>query len=87
VTLAARIGQRLESLAPQSVELQDESGLHVGHEGAKSGSHFRLTIVSERFRGLSQVERHRAVYAALGPLMSTEIHALAVRALAPGETS
>jgi BolA family transcriptional regulator, general stress-responsive regulator len=85
VSLAARIEERLSALAPRSVELTDESGLHVGHEGAKSGSHFRLTIVSDRFAGMPRVQRHRVVYEALGPLMHTEIHALALRALTPDE--
>ena len=86
MSLAARIEERLAALHPSRVDLTDESGQHVGHEGAKSGSHFRLTIVSERFEGMPQVQRHRTVYEALGPLMTTEIHALALRALAPGET-
>ncbi len=84
--LSAAIEQRLAALEPRSVELTDESGLHVGHEGAKGGgSHFRLTIVSARFAGLTQVQRHRKVYEALGPLMHKEIHALAIRALTPDE--
>jgi BolA protein len=84
--LPARIRERLSELDPQSVELLDESGRHVGHAGAAAGgSHFRLTIVSPRFAGLAKLERHRMVYAALGPLMHREIHALAIQALAPDE--
>ena len=80
------IEKQLASLEPRSIELTDESGLHVGHEGAKGGGgHFRLTIVSERFSGMTPVQRHRCVYEALGPLMHKEIHALAIRALAPDE--
>ena len=84
--LPARIRERLSELDPQSVELLDESGRHVGHAGAAAGgSHFRLVIVSPRFAGLAKLERHRMVYAALGPLMHREIHALAIQALAPDE--
>jgi BolA family transcriptional regulator, general stress-responsive regulator len=84
--LAARIRERLAALEPQSVELLDESGRHVGHAGAAAGgSHFRLTIVSPRFAGHDKLARHRMIYAALGPLMRREIHALAIQALTPDE--
>jgi BolA family transcriptional regulator, general stress-responsive regulator len=84
--LSVAIRERLAALEPQSVELLDESGLHAGHEGARAGgSHFRLTIVSPRFEGKGTLARHRMVYAALGPLMQREIHALAIRAFAPNE--
>ena len=86
MSLAERIRGRLATLAPTQVELTDESGQHIGHEGAKDGgSHFRLTIVSSAFAGLKPIERHRRVYETLGPLMQREIHALAVRALTPDE--
>lgn len=84
--LASEIRERLAGLEPQSVELLDESGRHVGHAGAAAGgSHFRLVIVSQRFAGLPKLERHRMIYAALGTLMRREIHALAIQALAPDE--
>jgi BolA family transcriptional regulator, general stress-responsive regulator len=84
--LSAAIRERLAALEPLSVELLDESGRHVGHAGAAAGgSHFRLHIVSARFAGLDKLKRHRLVYAALGPLMQREIHALAIQALAPDE--
>ena len=84
--LASEIRERLAGLEPQSVELLDESGRHVGHAGAAAGgSHFRLVIVSPRFAGLPKLERHRMIYAALGTLMRREIHALAIQALAPDE--
>lgn len=86
MTLTETIRERLSALAPQSVELLDESGRHVGHAGAAAGgSHFKLVIVSSRFAGLDKLQRHRMVYAALGPLMQREIHALAIQALAPDE--
>jgi len=84
--LPATIRKKLAVLEPQSLELLDESGLHAGHAGARTGgSHFRLTIVSPRFQGRDVRARHRMIYAALGPLMQREIHALAIRALAPDE--
>lgn len=86
LSLADEIHARLAALAPESVDLRDESDEHVGHEGARSGGgHYRLTIVSAQFAGRSAVERHRLVYAALGPLMAGRIHALALHAYAPGE--
>jgi BolA protein len=86
MNLAAAIHERLSALEPESIDLLDESGQHVGHEGAASGgSHFRLTIISPRFAGHGKLARHRMIYAALGPLMQREIHALAIRAFAPDE--
>ena len=82
------IRERLAALEPVQIDLADESALHAGHAGAKSGGgHFRLAIVSDRFRNLSTVARHRMVYAALGPMMKREIHALAIKALTPDEAS
>lgn len=82
------IRERLAALEPARVDLADESALHAGHEGAKSGGgHFRLTIVSRHFQNQNTVARHRMVYAALGPMMKREIHALAIKALTPDEAS
>lgn len=84
VTLA--IEQRLAALQPSRLELRDDSALHAGHEGAKGGGgHYSLTIVSPRFAGKNTLARHRLIYAALGPMMQQQIHALAIRAYAPGE--
>lgn len=86
MTLTETIRERLSALEPRSIELLDESGRHVGHAGAAAGgSHFKLVIVSSRFAGLDKLQRHRMVYAALGPLMQREIHALAIQAVAPDE--
>lgn len=77
---------RLSALAPESIELLDESGQHVGHEGARGGGgHYQLIIVSAAFSGKPLQARHRLVYAALGELMHREIHALAIKAYAPNE--
>ncbi len=83
----AAIEARLrEALAPQLLRLVDESHRHRGHAGAADGrGHFALTLVSEAFRGQRPLARHRLVYEALGGLMDTDIHALAIRAFAPGE--
>lgn len=82
----ALIKQRLAALEPESLDVLDDSASHAGHAGARDGGgHYELTIVSPRFAGRPRVERHRLVYAALGPLMQREIHALALRAYAPGE--
>ena len=80
------IHQRLASLTPENVVLEDESAQHAGHAGAASGGgHFRLTLVSPQFRTLSTLARHRLVYAAMGDLMQREIHALSITALTPEE--
>ena len=73
-------------LQPSVLELTDESALHAGHAGAASGgSHFRLKIVSDQFEGLRLVMRHRLVYDSVRDMMHSEIHALAITALAPSE--
>jgi BolA protein len=83
----AMIRTRLESeLAPLSLEITDDSHRHAGHAGARDGrGHFNVTIVASQFIGAKRLERHRMVYAALGTLMQTDIHALSVTALAPDE--
>jgi BolA family transcriptional regulator, general stress-responsive regulator len=76
----------LDALEPELVEIEDESHLHAGHAGARDGrGHFRVTVVAEAFSGQPPLKRHRLVYAALGPLMDTDIHALTIHALAPGD--
>lgn len=74
------------ALSPVSLEIEDESHRHAGHAGARDGrGHFRVDIVSAGFEGLAPLARHRAVYAAVGDLMTTDIHALAIRARTPAE--
>jgi BolA protein len=74
------------TFAPQRLEIEDESARHAGHPGAAGGGgHFRVVIVSDRFRGQSLVARQRAVYAALGTAMRDRVHALALRTLTPEE--
>jgi BolA protein len=75
------------ALSPSHLQLEDQSQQHIGHAGhdPRGESHFALTIESLAFAGLSRVERQRKVYAALGELMKERVHALTIRALAPGE--
>jgi BolA protein len=82
-----RIRARLAQLAPMELAIDDESHRHVGHAGARDGrGHFRVRIVAAAFSGESLLVRHRRVYAALGDLMQTDIHALAIDARTPEET-
>ena len=74
------------ALAPTSLEIEDESHKHAGHAGARDGrGHFRVDVVSAAFADQTPIARHRAVYAAVGDLMTTDIHALAIRARTPAE--
>ena len=80
------IRQRLAVLSPESIDVMDESGQHIGHEGAKGGGgHYQLLLVSAQFHGVPLPARHRMVYDALGSLMKQEIHALSIKAYAPDE--
>jgi BolA family transcriptional regulator, general stress-responsive regulator len=83
-----QIRSRLETaFAPARLEVVDESHRHAGHAGAKDGrGHFFVRIVSARFDGVKPLARHRMVYAALGSLMQTDIHALSLEALSPTES-
>jgi BolA protein len=86
VTVAATMRDRLATLHPESVEILDESGAHVGHSGARDGGgHYQLIIVAQAFAQQPLQARHRMVYAALGTLMQKDIHALAIKAYAPDE--
>jgi BolA family transcriptional regulator, general stress-responsive regulator len=84
-----RIRQSLTAaLAPSELDVGDDSHLHAGHAGAASGGgHYRVKIVSERFEGVRLVMRHRLVYDAVQGMMHTDIHALAITAIAPSEQS
>ncbi len=80
---AALIRQRLQALDPVKLEIIDESHLHAGHEGAKSGaSHFRVIISSPQFQGMRPLARHRLVYDRVHDLIPYPIHALAIVASA-----
>jgi BolA protein len=77
-----------EAFAPESLEVTDESHLHEGHAGHRPGgqTHFRVYIVSAAFEGKSRIERHRMINATLAGELAGNVHALAIRAQAPGET-
>ncbi|MDH4395805.1 MAG: BolA family transcriptional regulator [Limnobacter sp.] len=76
-----QLQQRLEEALQAKVHVDDESHLHAGHEGAKDGGkHFKVHVVSERFKGLSTLARHRLVYDSVSDWMKKEIHALAITA-------
>ena len=75
------------ALEPTRLDVVNESHLHAGHASSPGTgeSHFRILMVSSRFAGKSRVDRHRLVNEALGGLLRDRIHALAIKALAPGE--
>ena len=82
----ALMQDRLASLAPDQLEISDDSQEHVGHAGAASGGgHYHVTIVSQAFAGKNLLARHRLVYQALGDLMQERVHALTIKASEPGE--
>ena len=86
--VAREIIERLTAaLNPTWIELVDQSQQHIGHAGhdPRGESHFALIIESHAFAGLSRVERQRKVYGALDELMRERVHALTIRATAPGE--
>jgi BolA protein len=87
LNVAAEMRHRLAALEPMTLDLTDESAKHAGHAGAAPGgqTHWRLSIVSNRFAGKPTVARHRMVYEALGELMQHPIHALAITARSPEE--
>ncbi|MES2537927.1 MAG: BolA family protein [Pseudomonadota bacterium] len=84
-----RIRTRLvENFSPLQCQLEDESALHAGHAGAASGGgHYRLRLISAQFEGQKRLVRHRLVYDCLHDMMRTDIHALAIIALAPSEVT
>jgi len=86
LNVAATLQDRLGTLAPTVLDIRDDSAEHAGHAGAAGGGgHFSVTIVSERFDGLSRLARHRAVLERVGDLIPHPVHALAIHAYAPHE--
>ena len=78
-----------EAFSPKSLEVSDESHLHEGHAGHRPGgeTHFRVYIVSAAFEGKSRIERHRMINSTLAAELAGGVHALAIKAEAPGEAS
>jgi BolA protein len=88
VPLADIIAERLTAaLAPTRLDVSNDSHLHAGHMGddGTGETHFTVTIESSSFAGQNRVARQRAVNHALADLLATRIHALAIKARAPGE--
>ena len=84
------IKQKLtKAFAPESLRVEDESHRHEGHAGHRPGgeTHFRVYIVAEAFRGKSRIERHRMINTTLAGELAGGVHALAIHAAAPGETT
>lgn len=78
------IKERLQPLNPLELIIEDESHLHAGHAGSRNGAgHFRVTICSEQFRGLTRIAQQRLVFAALDGLLPYPIHALALTTKIP----
>ena len=76
-----------DAFAPARLQIEDDSARHAGHAGTRQGgeSHFNVVIASAAFEGVSRVQRQRMVYAALAEELAGPVHALSVKALAPGE--
>jgi BolA protein len=86
--IASEISKRLrEELAPTHLRVIDDSEKHRGHAGhdSRGESHFTVEIISPAFSGKNRVERQRAVNHALADLLRERVHALAIKATAPGE--
>jgi BolA family transcriptional regulator, general stress-responsive regulator len=77
-----------EAFSPESLDVIDESHLHEGHSGHRPGgeTHFRVYIVSVAFEGKSRIDRHRMINAVLVAELAGSVHALAIKAHAPGES-
>jgi BolA family transcriptional regulator, general stress-responsive regulator len=88
-TRLERLTERLNAaFGPEHLDVVDDSHRHAGHAGAADGrGHFTVLLVSSRFEGLGTLKRHRLVYDAVGDMMATDIHALSIQALAPGEAT
>lgn len=87
--MKARIEDKLtRAFAPRTLAVSDDSASHAGHSGNPTGAgetHFTVQIVAEAFAGKTRIERHRAVNQALADELAAGLHALVIRAKAPGE--
>ena len=72
---------------PERLEVIDDSARHAGHAGSREGgeSHFNVVIVADAFKGQGRIQRQRAIYSALSEELAGPVHALSVKAFAPGE--
>lgn len=86
MTMEQQLQQRLAHLHPDVFEFTDESHLHAGHAGNRSGGHYHILLVSTAFTGVSRIIRQRMIKEPLHDLFSSgQIHALSIRALTPEE--
>lgn len=89
-TVAQKITKKItKALDPEKILVEDESHLHAGHIGARpeGETHFRLTVVSNRFVGMTLVNRHRLINEALAEELQGPVHALAIKSLTPEEAA
>lgn len=86
-TTPARIQALLTAaFGPAEIRIRDDSALHAGHAGAREGGgHYHVSLCAAAFAGQPMLARHRAVYAALAPLMGSAIHALSLATHTPDE--
>ena len=77
----------ITAFAPERLQIDDDSARHAGHAGSHPGgeSHFNVVIEAAAFEGVGRVQRQRMVYAAVAEELAGPVHALSVKALAPGE--
>jgi BolA protein len=88
--VAEAIREKLSAaFSPIRLDVEDDSSRHHGHAGARPGgeSHFNVVIEAQVFEGLDRVQRQRAVHAVLAEELAGPVHALSIKALAPGETA
>lgn len=88
--IADRLKAKLnQALAPQQLEIHDDSAKHSGHAGAREGgeSHFSVRVVSERFEGLNRVARQRLINTTLAEELAGPVHALSLQTLTPEEAA
>lgn len=88
MTVAERMQAKLSArFSPLRLDIVDDSHRHADHAGSHPDgeSHFTVTIVAADFAGLNRVARQRLVYETLAEELATRVHALSLRALAPGE--
>ncbi|PCI54681.1 MAG: transcriptional regulator [Methylophilaceae bacterium] len=85
MSLAETIKNRLASLEPIHLEIEDDSAAHAGHKGNMGGGHFNIKMTSSHFSQKSQIMRHRLIYQALNGLIPQQIHALSIVAISPDD--
>ena len=86
--MAETIRSKLDvAFTPVKLEVRDDSAKHAGHAGAREGgeSHFTVTIEAQAFAGVPRIQRQRKIYGVLAEELAGTLHALSVKATAPGE--